>query len=191
LDEWGADPQDKDMSRPARAAFAASSLIYMLGGPIDSQTYVRADAALRDAGGESELTAQVLKTFGALKSTPQLVRTSGGDDSGFALIAARSLDKRMVQIVISNYEVPAKALGPRGNWDTSLPERRSLQYRDNGGYDATVSVATDGKYQVKRYRISDSANLSLVDQSVQSGPNLRLQAVLPPPSVEFIVITAK
>jgi hypothetical protein len=178
LDEWGADPQDKEISPAGRAAFAASSLIYMLGGPIDSQTYFRADTALRDAGGDSELTGQVLKIFGSLKSTPQLVRTTGGDESGFAVIAARSPDKRVLQIVISNYQVPAKTATARGTWDTSLPERRTLQYRDNGGYDATVAVPTDGKYQVKRYRIGESANLILVDQSVQNGPSLHLQAAL-------------
>ena len=39
LDEWNVDPAEADMPKQERAAFAASSLIYMLGGPIDAQTY--------------------------------------------------------------------------------------------------------------------------------------------------------
>jgi xylan 1,4-beta-xylosidase len=34
LDEWNADPADADSSSVSQAAFAASSLIYMLGGPL-------------------------------------------------------------------------------------------------------------------------------------------------------------
>jgi hypothetical protein len=180
LVEWGADPGE-EMPKPAAAAFAASALIYMLGGPIDSQI----DESGADSGGG------LPATFGAMKNTPQLIRTTGGDESGFALFAARSQDKRLIQILISNYRVPAKFLLPRNNWDTSLPERRTLQYRDYGGYDAAISVLTAGKYQVKRYRMNDTGNLALADQSLQTGPNLRVQAELPPPAVELIVVSAK
>lgn len=184
LDEWGADPEDKDMLPAARAAFTASALIYMLGGPIDSQTELL-------ASGDADPRGEVLKTFGSLKATPQIVHSTGADEAGFALIAARSADKRLVQVLISNYQVPAKYLSPRGDWDTSLPERRSLQYRDNGGYDAAITMPAAGKYRVKRFRIDASAKLALVDDSVQVGPNLHLQAALPPPAVEYIVISAK
>jgi xylan 1,4-beta-xylosidase len=180
LDEWGADPAE-DMDKPQRAAFVGSALIYMLGGPIDSQTY--------ESGGDP--AADLLATFGAMKSTLQLIRTTGGDDSGLALLAARSPDKRLIQVLISNYQVPAKFSSPRNNWDTSLPERRTLQYHDNGGYDAAITVPTSGKYQVKRYRLNEAAKFSLLDQSLQNGPNLHLQSALPPPAVELIVISAK
>ena len=182
LDEWGADPGDKEMSKTARAAFATSALIYMLGGPIDAQTYV---------GSAADSVGGALEIFGSMKSTPQLVRTTGGDDSGLAVFAARSVDRRLFQILIGNYQVPPKFLRPRDNWDTTLPERRVLQYHDNGGYDASINVPTAGKYQVKRFRMNDAANFTLVDQSVQTGPNLHLQAALPAPAVEFIVISAK
>jgi xylan 1,4-beta-xylosidase len=183
LDEWNADPADEDTRNAAQAAFAASSLIYMLGGPVDAQTYPRAAAV--DAVGSA------LGAFGALKSTPLLIRSTGGDDSGFAVVAARSKDNRLVQILISNYEVAPKYLGPRNNWDTTLPERRALQYLNNGGYDATITLPAPGKYQVKRYRISDSNNFALLDQHIETGPSIRLQAALPPPGIEFIVISAR
>ena len=192
LDAWNADPADEDSSNAARAAFAASSLIYMLGGPIDAQAYRRAAASSRLGGGATDAVGSVLGAFGALKSTPFLIRSSGGDDSGLAVVAGRSKDNRLVQILISNYQIAPKYLGgPRDNWDTTLPERRTLQYSNNGGYDATVTLAASGKYQVKRYRVSDSSNFTLQDQRIETGPSIRLQAALPPPAIELIVISAK
>jgi len=190
LDQWNADPADQDLSTAARASFAASSLIYMLGGPIDAQTHHRADAAARTVGGLGGEVDSALGAFGALKSTPVLIRTDGGDDAGFAVVAGRSKDGRVIQVLISNYQIASKYLRPRDNWDTTLPERRALQYSDNGGYDATISVPA-GKYLVKRYRIGDSSNLALAGQSMEQGPTIRLQATMPPPAVELIVLSAK
>jgi len=191
LDEWNADPADEDSDNAAQAAFAASSLIYMLGGPIDAQTYRRNAASVRLGDGEADAVGSALGAFGALNSTPLLIRCTGGDDAGFAVVAGRSKDNRLVQILISNYQVASKYTHPRDNWDTSLPERRTLQYADNGGYDATVSLPASGKYQVKRYRLSDSSNFALLDQRIESGPSIHLQSALPPPAVELIVISAK
>jgi hypothetical protein len=192
LDEWNADPADADLSTTGRAAFVASSLIYMLGGPVDAQTYRRAAASAGFGSGAADAVGSALGAFGALKSTPVLIRTSGGDNSGLAVVAGRSKDNRLVQILISNYQVASKYLGVRhDNWDTTLPERRSLEYADNGGYDATVTLAGSGKYRVKRYRINDSSNFVLVDQRVEAGPSISLQAALPPPGIELIVISAK
>jgi xylan 1,4-beta-xylosidase len=199
LDEWNADPAEQDLSSAARAAFAASSLIYMLGGPVDAQSYRRVTAPVGAANGPAngpasgavDAVGSALGAFGALKSTPVLIRTTGGDDAGFAIVAGRSQDKRVVQILISNYQIAGKYLHPRDNWDTTLPERRTVQYTDNGGYDATVSLPGPGKYQVKRYRLSDPGNFALLDQRVETGPSIRLQSALPPPAVELIVISAK
>jgi xylan 1,4-beta-xylosidase len=187
LDEWNADPSELDATKASQAAFAASALIYMLGGPFDAQTYHRAETEFR--GGEPDRVGHALSAFGSLKSTPVLIRTEGGDDAGFAVVAGRSQDRRLIQIMVSNYQVAAKYLTPRDNWDTTLPERRKLEYHDNGGYDATINVNSSGKYRVKRYRINDAMNFDLVDQSIQTGPAIQLQAALPPPGIEFIVIT--
>ncbi|MGO9934474.1 MAG: GH39 family glycosyl hydrolase [Steroidobacteraceae bacterium] len=198
LDEWNVDLFDRDMSTAARAAFAVSSLIYMLSGPIDKQAYYRGDTSFRHPDAEPDAVGHALIAFGSLKSTPALLQTSGGDDAGFAVIAGRSPDKRMLQILISNYQIAPKFLGPRPNGDVmhipnvmdiQLLPRRTYTYRDNGGYDLTVKLPGPGKREVKRYRITDSANFALVDQSIQSGPAIHLQAALPPPGIEFIVIT--
>ena len=199
LDEWNVDLFDRDMSTAARAAFAASSLIYMLDGPVDNQTYYRGDTSFRHPNSEPDAVGYALTAFGSLKSTPVLVHTSGSDDAGFAVVAGRSRDKRVLQILISNYQIAPKYLGPRPNGDVmhipnvmdiQLLPRRSYSYHDNSGYDLTVNVPGAGKRAVKRYRITDSANFELVDQSIQSGPAIHLQAALPPPGIEFIVISA-
>ncbi len=66
-----------------------------------------------------------------------------------------------------------------------------LEYHDNGGYDADDHPAAPG--QVSGEALSDqrsAMNFALVDQSVQTGTTIHLQAALPPPGVEFIVISA-
>jgi xylan 1,4-beta-xylosidase len=199
LDEWNADLFDREMSNATRASFAVSSLIYMLGGPIDNQAFYRGDASFRHPNAEPDAVGHALIAFGSLKQTPVLVQTIGGDDAGFAVVAGRSPDSQTVQILISNYQIAPKYLGPRANGDVmhipnimdiELLPRRSLTYHDNGGYDLTVHVPGRGKREVSRYRITDSSNFALVDQTVQTGSDIHLRAALPPPGIEFIVITA-
>jgi xylan 1,4-beta-xylosidase len=199
LDEWNVDLFDRDMSTAARASFAVSSLIYMLDGPIDNQAYYRGDTSFRHPNAEPDAVGHALIAFGSLRKTPVLVRTSGSDDAGFAVVAGRSSDTRRVQILISNYQIAPKYLGPRASGDVmhipnimdiQLLPRRTIAYHDNGGYDLTVNLPGPGKYDVKRYRITDSSNFALVDQSEQAGPAIHLRAALPPPGIEFIVITA-
>jgi len=129
-----------------------------------------------------------------MKDTPVLLRTTGGDDDGFAVVAGRSTDGRTLQVLISNYQIPPKYLGPRANgdimhipdiMDVTLPPRRAIAYHNNGGYELSVELP-DGEYRVTRYRISDDKDFVQVDQSLASGSNLRLQAPLPAPGVEFI-----
>jgi hypothetical protein len=190
LDEWNADLTAHDMSMANRAAFAAAALIYMVGGPIDRQAFYRGDSALRSVGGAPNAIGRALTAFGALKDTPVLLRTDGGDDMGFALMAGRSADRRLFQVLISNYEVSPQPSGSGDALNITLPARRTLEYRDNGGYDATITLPTPKRYRVKRYRIDESANFTLVDQAAVMGPIIHLQAALPPPGIELIVIEA-
>jgi xylan 1,4-beta-xylosidase len=196
LDEWNVDLFDRDLSNPGRAAFAVTSLIYMLNAPIDLQAYYRADPSFRTANGQPDPVGNALTAFGMMKDTPVLLKTYGSDDAGFGVLAGRSKDGRTIQVLISNYQIAAKSLGPRPNGDVlhipdimdiTLPPRRSLTYHDNGGYDLSVGVPA-GRYQVTRYRISDTQNFTQVDQTSQSGPQLRLQSLLPAPGIEFVKI---
>ena len=133
----------------------------MLNAPIDLQAYYRADPSFRTATGKPDAVGNALTAFGMMKDTPLLLKTSGGDDAGFGVLAGRSRNGRVIQVLISNYQIAAKSLGPRPNGDVlhipnimdiTLPPRRSLTYHDNGGYDLAVNVPA-GKYQVTRYRI--------------------------------------
>jgi xylan 1,4-beta-xylosidase len=165
VDAWTRDVQSQGaVPKAARAAFAASALIYMLGGPIDAQTYDGGAAPLRGFNDLPDAVGHALIAFGSLKATPVLLRTSGSDDKGFAVVAGKTADGKTVQILISNYQSAS------------------------GGYSATITLPTAKKYQVKKYRITDSQNFILVDQSTQAGPTLHLKAELPPPGIEFIVI---
>jgi xylan 1,4-beta-xylosidase len=196
LDEWNVDLFERDMSKASRAAFTASSLIYMVGAPIDAQAYYRADPSFRNAERKPDAIGNALTAFGMMTNTPELLRTTGSDDAGFAVMAARSKDRKTRQVLISNYQIAPKSLGPRtsGNvlhipniMDVTMPARRSLAYHDNGGYDLSVHVPP-GKYLVTRYRISDSDNFAQIDQTTEVGPVLHLQAVVAAPSIEFIRI---
>ena len=196
VDEWNVDLFDRDLSKAGRAAFAVSALIYMLNAPIDLQAYYRADPSFRTADGKPDALGSALTAFGMMKDTPVLLKTSGSDDAGFGVLAGRSKDGRTIQVLISNYQIAAKSLGPRPNgdvlhipniMDVTLPPRRSLIYHDNGGYDLSVAVPA-GKYRVTRYRISDTQNFTRVDETSQSGPQLRLQSPLPAPGIEFVKI---
>jgi xylan 1,4-beta-xylosidase len=196
LDEWNVDLFDRDLTKAGRAAFAVTSLIYMLNAPIDLQAYYRADPSFRTADGKPDALGSALTAYGMMKDTPMLLKTSGSDDAGFGVLAGRSKDGRVIQVLISNYQIAAKSLGARPNGDVlnipnimdiTLPPRRSLTYHDNGGYDLSVGVPA-GRYLVTRYRISDTQNFTQVDQTSRSGPQLRLQSPLPAPGIEFVKI---
>lgn len=199
LDEWNVDLFERDMSTAGRAAFAVSSLIYMLGAPIDAQAYYRVDPGFRNAEKRPDALGHAFTAYGMMKDTPELLRTTGGDDAGFAVLAGRSKDRKMLQVMISNYQIAEKLLGPRTGGDVlhipnimdiTLAARRSLIYHDNGGYELAVQVPV-GKYQLTRFRISDSENFVQVDQTTQTGPLLHLRADMGPPAIEFIKIQAQ
>jgi hypothetical protein len=44
---------------------------------------------------------------GKLTATPQRLWTQGGDTTGFAVLAGRNEGKRMLQVLIANYEISA------------------------------------------------------------------------------------
>src|SRR6059058_4014231 len=82
-----------------------------------------------------------------LKDTPYRLKVHGADLNGFAVEAARSADGRTVQVLLSNYQIPSEFLGPRAAddvlhvppvFDVRLLARRSISYRNNGGYDLTI-----------------------------------------------------
>jgi hypothetical protein len=71
-----------------------------------------------------------------------------------------------------------------------LPLRTGIVYRDNGGYNLSISNLPWGSapYTVRRYRISKTENFDLVGTSSGKGGTLRLSHPLAPDALELIVL---
>jgi len=63
-------------------------------------------------------------------------------------------------------------------------------YRDNAGYNLTINNLpwAKRKFQMKRYRISKTQNLALVEEKSGMEGNVNLSVTLPPDELELIVI---
>ena len=197
LDEWNYGLMDPLPSDLQRASFITSALVYMQDAPIDISALYRADNVFGRTGTTPDKTGWALIALGRMKDTPIRLATQGADADGLAVQAGRSKNGKTLQVLISNYQIPAAFLGPRKGEDVlrmgtefevKLLQRRSVTYRSNGGYDLTIDhLDADRDYTVERYRISESNNLTLVDTTVQRGPRIRLHAALPPPGIELVV----
>ena len=198
LNEWNyglMEPIPGDMHR---ASFVTSSLLYMQDAPIDVAALYRADNLFGARGTTPLKTGDALIALGRMKRTPYRLQAQGADENGFAVQAARSRDGKTLQVLISNYQVPAQFIGPRKGpnvlkvgteFSVALLDRRSIAYRDNGGYDLTLDkLAAGASYTVERYRISEKDDFSLVDTSIGTGPTIHLVATLPPPGIELVVL---
>src|SRR6185312_14360655 len=106
LSEWNYGLSDRPPPPLVRASFVASALIYMQGAPIDAATLYRADNVFGADGATPDKTGQALIALGRMKATPVLLKATGADLGGFAVEAGRSSDGRVVQVLISNYQIP-------------------------------------------------------------------------------------
>jgi hypothetical protein len=134
--------------------------------------------------------------------TPQRLAVVGTDTIGFAALAGRSTDDKTVQIFIANYAIPENILAkmhtpsvqkPDSRGHIWLPHRTDIVYRDNAGYDLTVNNLPWGKgaFSLKRYRLSATQNLELVERGSGNGGSVRLSHLLPTDTVELIVLERK
>jgi xylan 1,4-beta-xylosidase len=205
LNEWnyGIVEQPSEMQR---AAYVASSLINMQDSQLARAAFYRADAhgpfALIAADGTFTKTGQAFEAVGAMNRTPLRLATSGGDDIGFGVEAGSARNRGEIHVLLANYEIPPEDQGPYppfivnnnftipGIATFTLLARRSVTYSDNNGYDLTINGlrGKGRRYLVRRYRVDDSHELTLVDQSVQRGGRGHLSATLPAPAVELVVI---
>src|ERR1035438_5768880 len=214
LSEWNltADFTDYEKARlqgADNAAYIGAVLSYFQDAPIDHVQFYRGDAAwmgLFDLQGQYFKTAYTFQAMGKMLDTPQRLAIEGTDTFGFAAIAGRSEDGNAVQIIISNYAIPAgfkahdmqmppellKASPPQPDFSKvkSLPPRTDIVYRDNAGYTLTIDNLPWGAaaFRVKRYRISKTQNLDLVEEKSSAGGRLRLSSPLAPDAVELVVL---
>ena len=133
--------------------------------------------------------------LGRMKDTPIRLAVRGTDLQGFAVQAGRSLDGTKINVVVSNYEVPASLRGTRPDGDVipaynlHLLPRRELDYRDNAGFELEVSgLRTDVPLKVEGYRINDTRDLRLLNTTTAEGPVIELGAPLRAPGIELVVI---
>ena len=191
------------------AAYIGAVLSYFQDAPIDHAHFYRGDAAwmgLFDLQGKYFKTAYTFQAMGKMLDTPQRFAVEGTDTFGFAALAGRSADGKTVQILISNYAIPTgfkpnimqippealKALPALPDFSKLkfLPPRTDIVYRDNAGYNLTITNLPWGEktFSVKRYRISETQNLDLVEEKSGAGGTLNFSSPLAPDAVELIVL---
>lgn len=214
LSEWNltADFTEAEKSRlqgEENAAFISAVLSYFQDAAIDGAHFYRGDAAwmgLFDLRGQYFKTAYSFQAMARMLDTPQRLAVEGADTFGFATLAGRSVDGKTVQLLISNYAIPAgfqphimqlppavlKTLPPSLDFSKFkfLPPRTDIVYHDNVGYSLTIDNLPWGQksFRIKRYRISKAQNLDLVEEKETDGGTLKLSSALPPDAVELIVL---
>ena len=144
---------------------------------------------LFDRQGQYFKTAYVFKAMGKMLDTPERLAVEGTDTFGFAALAGRSADGKTMQIIISNYAIRASFKSRK----TFLPVRTGIVYRDNAGYTLTVNNLpwSNKAFSIRRYRISNSQNLELVEEKQGSGGKLELSSPMPTDTIDLIVLERK
>jgi hypothetical protein len=197
LSEWNLSSdfragEKAELESAHNAAYIGAVLSYFEDAPLDHAHFYRGDAAwmgLFDQQGEYFKTAYAFKAMGKMLETPQRLAVEGADTFGFAALAGRSTDGKTVQIFISNYAISPGFIGK----NKRLPRRTNIVYRDNAGYDLAIDNLPWGNkaFSVKRYRISNSQNLELVEEKSGSGGKLKLSNPLATDTIELIVLERK
>jgi len=214
LSEWNLSPDFTDYAKATlqgvdNAAYIGAVLSYFQDAPINHAQFYRGDAAwmgLFDRQGQYFKTAHAFEAMGKMLDTPQRLSVIGTDTFGFAAIAGRSSDGNTVQVLISNYAIPAnfkphimqmppelvKESPPPPDFSKFklLPPRTDIPNRKIAGYDLTIDNLPWSKqgFSVKRYRISETENLDLVEEKTGKGNRFTLSNPLAPDAVEMIVL---
>ena len=146
---------------------------------------------------------------GKMLATPERLELSGADTIGLAALAGLSKDRKTVQVLISNYEIPAnyqpRPMQPPEHATPenvpipdfsklrSLSPRNDIHYANNRGFHLVVDGLPWGKgtFTVQRYRLTASEDFAPASETSESGGKFALSEELPPPGVELIVLKGK
>jgi hypothetical protein len=212
LSEWNlsadfTDAEKQVLSGAVNAAYIDAVLTYLQDSAVDQAEFYRGDATwmgLFSPHGEYFQTAYAMKAMSTMQETPQRLELSGSDTFGFAALAGRSADGKTVRVLISNYEippgykphvmVPPPDVQALWNLDFSklgfLAPRTDIPHGNNAGYALTVDHLPWGNaaFSIKRFRITATQDLALVEEKTGKGGKLELSNPLPPPGVELIVL---
>jgi xylan 1,4-beta-xylosidase len=200
IDEWNSTlAADGNLGQDtgARAAFIASALAYMQEAPVDQQAIYRADRYF--VLNRRTREGSVLVAWGKMQDTPQKLAVSGTRTDGFTAVAGKSDDGKLVQVFVSSYEVPAAFRSPdkpgpkvrhiMGQGNFAQLRRQDFGSDTHSGYALTLTGLDNGRYTIKRFRISDRDNFDLVETRTVPGGTIELQSDLAPQGVEFLQIT--
>jgi xylan 1,4-beta-xylosidase len=199
LDEWnyGIVGADLEATTAQRAAFTASAMIYMQDAPIDRAALYRGDNNFGMDGTTPDQVGEALIFLGRMQDTRYRLPQEGGDTDGFGVLAGRNAAGTRIQVLISNYEIPAANRRPRPQGDTVkipglapiyLIPRRTIGSPSPDGYTLTFKDMPPGDYTVARYRISASMTSELIDEETVHTP-LRIESDLTQSGIELVIVT--
>ena len=184
LSEYGTvlfNPNAFSMADSAEASYLASLMMYLQDTPVEkANIYNRLVKTNEDGSAEITKTGYGYKAMGEMNETENRLAVTGGDKNGMAVMAGINDSDDQINVLISNYEIPASQMLANSeshnpmikdnklsipgvaNW--SLPIARVLTYENNAGYNLTV---TDVPYDtanvvVEQYRIDNDNNLDLI-----------------------------
>lgn len=197
LDEWNYDFRQLDKVPPIQlASFDATSLLYMQDAPIDQSALYRADHLFNASGTPRTPAGRALIEVGALADTPIRLRTSGTNDDGLAAIAGRSTAGSRIRIIVSNYQIPTRDMGPMPGgpvlhadhlFTLRLLPRRTVHYPPVRRYDLIVRHLPDGNYRFLQHRLT-AAGLSTTQRTIRVHGAIRMQLSMPAYVVDAIEI---
>ncbi|MCI1653717.1 MAG: hypothetical protein LKI32_02285 [Lachnospiraceae bacterium] len=170
------------MDGGAEATYLTSLYTYLQDSPVSKALFYFRIAQLSENGSVTvPKTTYALKASSSMEETDNRVKTAGGDKNGFGVIAGINDNKNQINILMSNYEIPASSMLSNGlapnpmikdnkmcipnvaNW--TLPIARVLTYENNAGYNLTVkNIPFNTKnVVVEQYRLDANNNLKLVN----------------------------
>ena len=167
--------------------------IFLDGHFVIEHTARNRSGRLFNFNGSYRKKAYTYKATGSMLSVPERLSVTGGDTFGFAVLAGKSKDGDVVQVLMSNYEIPAKFRNKRRWQSPDFKNRSSISYRNNTGYNLVIKNLPwgDAEFSVARYRVSRTDDFELITESAQSGGRFSLERPLPPPALELIILKRK
>ena len=216
LSEWNlsadfTESEKAELQGEHNAAYIGAVLSYLQDTSIDHAHFYRGDAAwmgLFDLNGEYFKTAYTFKAMGKMLDTPQRLPVEGTDTFGFAALAGRSADDKTIQILISNYAIPAnykpdlmpmppelqKASPPMPDMSKIkfLPPRTDIVYRDNLGYKLTSAICHgETLHSAQALPNQQDSESRTGGRWNRQGSAVNLSNPLAPDTVELIVLTRR
>jgi hypothetical protein len=153
-----------------------------------------------------DLDNKCFKTAYAFKAMGEMLDTAHAFRWKEPILSASLRLPVAPRILVSNYAIPPnykpdlmpmppelqKAAPPMPDMSKVkfLPLRTDIVYRDNRGYNLTIRNLPWGgaAFSIKRYRISKTQDLDLVEEKSATGDSLNLTNAMAPDALDLIVL---